>query len=93
MLIVLKFGGSSLAGPEAVGRSAEIIAREARLTLDEIQSVDYSWQQMQIYSQPITLYGAGMTEKRLANIDSMDIDIEAADINIEDTVTIVWAVE
>ena len=30
MLIVLKFGGSSLAGPEAVGRSAEIIAREVR---------------------------------------------------------------
>ena len=72
---------------------AEIIALNAGLTLGEIQSVDYSWQQMQIYSQPITMYGAGMTEKRLANIDSMDIDIEAADINIEDTVTIVWAVE
>ncbi len=72
---------------------AEIIAREARLTLGEIQSVDYSWQQMQIYSEPITMLGAGLAEKRFLSADSMDIDIEAADINIEDTVTIVWAVE
>lgn len=71
---------------------AEIIAREAGLPLGEIQSVDYSWQQMQIYSEPITMVGVGFSEKRSMLADSMDIDIEAADINIEDTVTIVWAV-
>lgn len=72
---------------------AQIIAREADLKLGEIQTVDYSWQQMQIYSEPM-LFADGAAPIGAAKMSrSMDIDIEAADINIEDTVTIVWAVE
>ena len=71
---------------------AQIIAREADLKLGAIQNVDYSWQQMQIYSEPMLLAdGEGAFGAKMSR--SMDIDIEAADINIEDTVTIMWAVE
>ena len=68
---------------------AEILANAAGVSPGKIRTIDYSWGELEIYSRP-------MSRMMLAEADlcetggSYDIDIEADDINVQDTVTIVW---
>lgn len=70
---------------------AEILAESAGVKLGEIERIDYSWGELQIVSNPIEGF---MTKSLLATPDeSYDIDIEADDIDVDDTVTIEWTIE
>lgn len=61
------------------------------MKLGEIERIDYSWGELQIVSQPVEGF---MTKSLLAKPDeSYDIDIEADDIDVDDTVTIEWRIE
>lgn len=69
---------------------AEILAESAGVTLGEIEHMDYSWGELQIVSNPIDkLITAPMF---LESRSSYDIDIEAEDIDVDDTVTIEWEI-
>lgn len=69
---------------------AEVLSDVAGVKLKEIKSVDYSWDELEIYSHPLRLEAC---EYRSAEpSDSLDIDINAEDIEISDTVSIVWEI-
>lgn len=69
---------------------AEILAESTGVNLGEIECIDYSWGELQILSQPIDKFMA--EPKIFASKASYDIDIEADDIDVDDTVTIVWSI-
>lgn len=67
---------------------AEVLAAASGVLLGEIQYINYSWDEIEIASRPMNrmmALGAGQT-------DSFDVDIEAEDIHIEDTVTLEWEI-
>lgn len=67
---------------------AEILAKSAGVNLGEIERIDYSWGELQIVSRPIDRF---MAQPMLFESEaSYDIDIEADDIDVDDTVTIEW---
>lgn len=70
---------------------AEILAESAGVSLGEIEHIDYSWGELQILSQPIDKF---MAEPMIFESKaSYDIDVEADDIDVDDTVTIVWEIQ
>lgn len=78
---------------KAVGDSkakAEILTRAAGVSLGEIKLIDYSWGELQIYSEPLRYYDAECV-KSVGSV-GYDIDIEADDIDVQDTVTVVWEI-
>lgn len=61
------------------------------MKLGTIERIDYSWQELKIVSHPIEGF---MTKFLLVTPDdAYDIDIEADDINMDDTVTMEWSIE
>lgn len=70
---------------------AEVLSEAAGVKLKEIREIDYSWGEFEIYSRPLNI---GAREYRSAEpSDSFDIDIDADDIEVSDTVTVDWEVE
>ena len=69
---------------------AEILAESAGVNLGEIIRIDYSWGELQIVSHPIDKFMA--EPMLLESRASYDIDIEADDIDVDDTVTIEWEI-
>ena len=70
---------------------AEILAESAGVSLGEIEHIDYSWGELQVLSQPIDKF---MAEPMIFESKaSYDIDIEADDIDVDDTVTIAWEIQ
>ncbi len=73
---------------------AGVLASAAGVTLGAIQLIDYSWGEVEFVSQPMNsmrfMEESSMLMK--AEADSYDIDIEADDIEVEDTVTVVWEI-
>lgn len=70
---------------------AEILAEFAGVNLGEIKRIDYSWGELQIVSHPIDKFMA--EPMLLESRASYDIDIEADDIDVDDTVTIEWEIK
>lgn len=74
-------------------KKAEVLSKAAGVSLGEIKTIDYSWAELNIISSP-------MREAKLAKscndsvmeCRSIDLDIEADDINVTDTVTVVWEI-
>ncbi len=69
---------------------AEALTRAAGVSLGEIQLIDYSWGELQIYSEPMRYMD--MECAKIGCAGSIDIDIEADDIDVQDTVTVVWEI-
>lgn len=70
---------------------AEVLSETAGVKLKEIREIDYSWGEFEIYSRPLSI---GSCEYRsAAPSDSFDIDIDADDIEVSDTVTVDWVIE
>ncbi len=70
---------------------AGVLAGAAGLKLGEIQSMDYSWGRVDLEVYPMSnrmLGDACMAE----DSGSYDMDIEPDDIDVEDTVTVVWEI-
>ena len=66
---------------------AKVLAKASGVKLKEILSIDYSWGEIEIYSE--TMNDLMLCEAA----SSYDIDIEADDIDVQDTVTITWIIE
>ena len=66
---------------------AKVLAKASGVKLKEILNIDYSWGEIEIYSSPMDDWM--VCEAAL----SYDIDIEADDIDVQDTVTITWTIE
>lgn len=66
---------------------AKVLAKASGVKLKEILNIDYSWGEIDIYSSPMDDW---MVCKAAS---SYDIDIEADDIDVQDTVTITWTIE
>ncbi|MCC2717527.1 DUF541 domain-containing protein [Finegoldia sp. BIOML-A2] len=66
---------------------AKVLAKASGVKLKEILNIDYSWGEIDIYSSP-------MDDWMVCEAKSgYDIDIEADDIDVQDTVTITWTIE
>lgn len=66
---------------------AKVLAKASGVKLKEILNIDYSWGEIDIYSSPMD--DLMVCEAK----SSYDIDIEADDIDVQDTVTITWTIE
>ena len=67
-------------------RKADILALSSGVKLGKIVSIEYSWQDIELYSD--TKYFDKMPLSKMANIE-----IEPEDIKIEDVVTFIWEIE
>lgn len=70
---------------------ADVLSKAASVNLGEIISIDYSWGEFKIYSELVDKMIIAEASPLSAG-RSYDIDIEADDIDVQDTVTIVWAI-
>ncbi len=67
-------------------KKAEVLAKAARLTLGSIQTVDYSWGEINMEVRPMD----DMLMSPCAG--PCEMDIEPDDIDMSDTVTVVWEI-
>jgi hypothetical protein len=73
---------------------AKVISEAAGVSLEEIMNIDYSWGEIDLVTKP-------MDEMMLRCYESSEscepagynIDIEADDIDVTDTVTVVWGIQ
>lgn len=74
---------------------SSVLTQAAGVTLKAIQSIDYSWGQINFEVAPMN--GMLMAEEcmaaPMADAGSYDMDIEPDDIEVSDTVTVVWEIE
>ena len=71
---------------------AAVLTQAADVALKDIQSIDYSWGEIDFEYRPMA--GNVLAEKRLAGTmaGSYDLDLEPDDIEVSDTVTVVWEI-
>ena len=74
---------------------ASVLTQAAGVTLKDIQSIDYSWGEIDFEYRPMN--GMLMADKCLAapmvaEGGSYDMDIEPDDIEVSDTVTVLWEI-
>ena len=65
---------------------AEVLSMAAGLSLGDIQSIDYSWGEIKMEVRPME----NMPMPKCA--DACEMDIEPDDIEMSDTVTVVWEI-
>jgi len=70
---------------------AAILARSAGVTLGAIQSIDYSWGELRLYSNTRPRFDG--LEEMVVMSDAAMMDIEPEDINVGDSVTVAWLIE
>ena len=68
---------------------ASVLTQAAEVTLKDILSIDYSWGEIEFEMNPMNKM---MLCESRAPDDSYDLDIEPDDIDITDTVTVVWEI-
>ena len=80
--------GKAVADAQA---KAQALTQAAGVTLKDIQSIDYSWDQISFEAEPMSrmLMRSDCAAK---GVDSYDIDIEPDDIQVSDTVTVLWEI-
>jgi len=76
-------------------QKAAVLTAGAGVEMKDIQSIDYSWGEINFEVQPMSRMV--MTEECLAEptavgAGSYDMDIEPDDIDVSDTVTVVWEI-
>ena len=74
---------------------ADTLARAARVVLKDIQSIDYSWGQINFEVHPMNrmIVAEESLPLPMAAPGSYDMDIEPDDIEVSDTVTLLWEIE
>ena len=71
---------------------ARILAEASGVELGEIQLVDYSWNRLDLVTGPVTPLAAGAMCRKAHAGASYDMDMTPDDIEVEDTVTVVWGI-
>ena len=69
---------------------AQILSEAAGVKLKSVVDINYSWGEIEIYSEPLSLMDSQICA---APLKSLDIDIDADDIDVNDTVTVVWEID
>ncbi|MCL2878529.1 MAG: SIMPL domain-containing protein, partial [Acidobacteria bacterium] len=69
---------------------ATVLAKSAGVKLGEIQRIDYNWSELHLYSQTDYQFNDMMLCEAAA---PLAMDIEPEEIKVNDTATIVWAIE
>ena len=74
---------------------ADTLARAARVNLKDIQSIDYSWGQINFEVHPMNrmLVAEEGLASPMAAPGAYDVDIEPDDVEVSDTVTLLWEIE
>ena len=74
-------------------KKAKVLAKAAGISLKELQSIDYSWGEISFEVSPMNrLESKMMVCDGAADCGSYDMDIEPDDIEVTDTVTVVWEI-
>lgn len=71
---------------------AKVLAESAQVDLGEIVSIDYSWGEIDLVTRPMNFDEMRCMEPVCCEDSSYDMDIEADDIDVTDTVTVVWKI-
>ena len=72
-------------------KKASVLADASDVKLGEIINIDYSWGEIDFVSKPLQEMSLRCCEPDESYSSSYDMDIEPDDIDITDTVTVVWA--
>ena len=71
---------------------AAVITAAASVTLKDIQSIDYSWSEIELEVSPMNRLMKASAPVVACADSSYDLDIEPDDIEVADTVTVVWEI-
>ncbi len=71
---------------------AVVIATAAEVTLKDIQAIDYSWGEIEFEVSPMNRLMKAEAPAHACADASYGVDIEPDDIEISDTVTVVWEI-
>ncbi len=71
-------------------KKALVMTQAAGVTLKDVQNIDYSWGQIKLEVQPIE--NVCYAPQAEGESESYDLNIEPTDIEISDTVTILWEI-
>ncbi|MDF2557680.1 MAG: hypothetical protein K0R71_1508 [Bacillales bacterium] len=71
-------------------RKAEILCYASGVSLGAVNNIDYSWSEIEIRKQVVTLNKSAMIETADKGVPMLDIT--ADDIVLEDTVTVTWEI-
>ena len=70
---------------------AELLTKAAGVTLGEVSTIDYSWEEIEIISKPMNrMIGTYACAQEEDCANSCEIDMEPEDINVSDHVTVSW---
>ena len=72
---------------------AAALTKAAGVKLGEIVHINYSWDEVDISVTPVAPMMLKSGERGLCGSNAVDLDIEADDIDVEDTVTVVWEIK
>ena len=99
--IFKKYGENGITEYELLGKAVTdakkkvtVLSKAAGVTLKDIQSIDYSWGQIDFEIHPMSK--APLSEDCLMSeisSNSCDLDIEPDDIEVSDTVTVIWEIQ
>ena len=83
--------GKAIADAKA---KAAVLTGAAGVALKDIQSIDYSWGQINFEVQPMNrmLMVEECCDSAINEVGSYDMDIEPDDIEVSDTVTVIWEI-
>ena len=71
---------------------ASVLAEAGGVPLGEIQSIDYSWGEVRFEAEPMNRLMGSLECLEAAPMTKFDIDIEPDDIEVSDTVTVIWEI-
>ena len=69
---------------------ADVLAKAAGVRLGEIVTIDYSWGEIDFVSRPLDKMSMRCCAAEPIESDCYEMDIEPDDIDMTDTVTVVW---
>ncbi len=72
---------------------ADLLTRAAGVTLKEIRSIDYAWGEIRFEARPMDRMLAAEGMRKSMAAERFDVDIEPEDIQVSDTVTVLWEIE
>ncbi len=71
---------------------AKVLTEAAGVKLGDIMTIDYTWGEIEFSSTPMNRMLEPMALEECCTSASYDIDIEPDDIEVSDTVTVVWSI-
>lgn len=72
-------------------KKAFVLAEASDVKLGKIMNIDYSWEEMDFVSKPLQEMSLRCREQNASYSAPYDMDIEPDNIDITDTVTVVWS--